>query len=352
MVGPYMPMQGHPDMSMYQMPMSQEVYYNDNRSMYSGSTQMSSQSIVNTGAIKKKLNEEINTVLSGCIENIIPKLVEECADNIYLRISLELDKQAKDIEDIKNRIAGFEEDVAERCKFGKTSTPLKNLKKMTDDINYVNGMVKDQTEKMSHVRFGQSEDTVDCIKKYMVKLKENLEAEKRMTEEMSNSVKEKNVDIVAMKRMLENKVHQISENMRNVGTGGESTGLNGSKFDEILGLLNTIKEKTATRTRMSYEYQPLETSYVDSESSDYIRLADVKTASPKKENICMNANYGSTVNAISNYHQQAKLDSCFLKPSLTQRVENPPKVVQKKTTNLKSDGKAKNPFLMGSKFAF
>jgi hypothetical protein len=81
-----MPMPGY-EMPMYQMPISQEqLYYNDNRSLYSASTQLSSQTanINQQQGLKKKLNEEINNVLSGCIENIIPKLVGECAENIYM----------------------------------------------------------------------------------------------------------------------------------------------------------------------------------------------------------------------------------------------------------------------------
>jgi predicted Fe-Mo cluster-binding NifX family protein len=75
----------------------------------------------------------------------------------------------------------------------------------------------------------------------MLKLKESIEGEKKLALEMTGSVKEKNVDIVAMKRiMLENRISQLSENMK-VSSGNSglrndvlgSVSSNKAKFDEF-----------------------------------------------------------------------------------------------------------------------
>jgi hypothetical protein len=249
MHNPYMSFQTHPDMSMYQMPVSQEMYFNDNRSMYSGSTQVSSQT-VNSLGLKKKLNDEMNSVLSDCIENILPKLVEECAENIFLRISLELNKQAKEIEEIKDQINSFDGVIQE--KLPKNITPMKNLKKVNEDVNYINGLIAEQKVKLDGMVKSQSEDIVETMKAYLVKLKDTVDGEKKLTEDMTNVVKEKNVDIVAMKRMIENKIGYLAENMKLTTNAGKEdnsvVSSEKSRFEEILELLGTIKEKTKNVT--------------------------------------------------------------------------------------------------------
>jgi hypothetical protein len=342
-INPYIQMQPYPDMNMYQTPMTQEAYYNDNRSLYSASTQISSQTAINTN-IKKRLNDEINSVLSGCIENILPKLVEECAENIYLRFSLEFDKQSKDIEEMKTQITGFQEKVNKRCLIGKNSTPLKNLKKVNDDLAYVNTLVKEQNEKLDDMKGGQSEDIVENVKMYMLRLKENFEAEKRVAEKMNNSLKEKNVDIVGMKRLVENKFTILSEKMKNVNPNAFQAGIlsnvnsNRSKFEEILGMLNSINEKTAKQKM--YQYQRIETDVHDLKRSEQPEVSIANIDSPKrKENISVNNPFFPTKPHTSK-------PIAVNKPVLlaTKQVPRPAKKAEPE--------KRKNPFLTCCDFAF
>jgi predicted Fe-Mo cluster-binding NifX family protein len=274
---------------------------------------------------------------------------------------------------MKAQINTFESVVNEKCKAGRNkATPLKNLKKVSDDINYINGLVRDQKSKLEGNVQSQSDDVIERIRGYMLKLKESIEGEKKMALEMTGSVKEKNVDIVAMKRMLENRISQLSENMKvSSGNSGAKNDVLGSvssnkaKFDEILELLNSIKEKT----NFSYSVEPLvdneltvnKNNNIKDENSMLKELKPYNLSPLNKENISLNT--GFTMYQPTNFETELTGMKNFL-PNPFKRakptgasciVTNVPPEIKKKplNNNIQKTQKSGNPFLsFGSGFAF
>jgi hypothetical protein len=70
---------------------------NDNFSLYSSN----STNTTMTNQKKRNITEDINTALNYCLEEFLPKVAEECAEEVYTKISLELQRQTEEIEELK-----------------------------------------------------------------------------------------------------------------------------------------------------------------------------------------------------------------------------------------------------------
>jgi hypothetical protein len=232
----YVPM--YPEMSYY----SQADGMYDNRTLYSASTISSNSQIVNPN-LKKKILDDINSLLSGCIENIIPKLVDECADSIFAKISIELDKQSKEIEEIRSQISNFDEMIGDKCNSNKTYTPLKNIKKSETNMSHINKIVRDQ--KLMVEEFQRKEEMLLNLRLEIEHIRDKLLTENELNERVNSQIREKNVDLLDMKRFIDQKINNISNNMRNMKQSECSTrSTPGAQFDQIIGLIDKITEKT------------------------------------------------------------------------------------------------------------
>jgi hypothetical protein len=227
-------------------PMYQDMnYYNqndaffENRSMYSASTASSTQNM--TQNLKKKILDDINSMLSGCIENIIPKLVDECADSIFAKISVELEKQAKEIDDIKSQITSFDEIISDKCNPNKVFTPLKNMKKAETNMNQVGKIVKDQKQMIDE--FQKKEELLNNLRQQLEFMREKLANEIVLGERVNSQIRDKNVDLLDMKRFIDQKVNTLSNTIKKVGESGVKSNPI-AQFDQIIGLIDKITEKT------------------------------------------------------------------------------------------------------------
>ena len=232
----YMPM--YPEMNYY----SQADGMFDTRTMYSASTMSSNSQMVNPN-LKKKILDDINSLLSGCIENIIPKLVDECADSIFAKISVELEKQSKEIEEIKSQITSFDEMIGDKCNSNKTYTPLKNIKKAESNMSQINKIVRDQKQMVEE--FQKKEELLLNLRQQIEHMRDKLISENELNERVNSQIRDKNVDLLDMKRFIDQKVNNISNTMRNMKQSECSTrSTPGAQFDQIIGLIDKITEKT------------------------------------------------------------------------------------------------------------
>ena len=150
MTQPYMQMQ--PNMPMYnqgnQMDYSnsyQNMNMSDNVSYYSSA---STATNLTNNLKKKNFLEEFNSILSGCITSLIPKIAEECVDLVFAKISSELDKQSKEIDELKFQLFNSKKQIKDKLNnkiFNIDSTPHKSLSQFNGDLSEINSLMADQS---------------------------------------------------------------------------------------------------------------------------------------------------------------------------------------------------------------
>jgi hypothetical protein len=256
----YMPI--YPEMNYYTQ--NNEGFY-DNRSMYSASTATSTSQAINQN-LKKKILDDINSLLSGCIENLIPKLVDECADNIFAKISVELEKQSREIEEIRSHITGFDDMIGDKCNVNKTFTPLKNIKKAESNMTQINKVVRDQKQMVEE--FQKKEELLLNLREQVEYLKEKIVSENDFNERVNTQIRDKNVDLLDMKRFIDQKVTSLSNSMKNVKKNEMSPmATPGAQFDQIINLIDKITEKSEKHSFQTLNYKNLnhKTIYSDVE---------------------------------------------------------------------------------------
>lgn len=223
---------------------------NDNFSVYSGhsnftqnssgtfsnfsnssgySTNFNSQINNNNNGMKRKINplEEINSVMISYIETILPKLIEECSDNIFKKMNWnDLSKQLQEeINNLQNKIEIFEEYLFQQNKksgsnYYSNKENNKNINKIKvaiDDLECINLELKQQKliiNNNSDTKEGDFNDNNDYVKKLKINLlllKEDIDQERINSQKLNSELIDRNFKLIEIKNIIDQKLNNLNE---------------------------------------------------------------------------------------------------------------------------------------------
>lgn len=231
--------------SDFQMPYG----FNDNFSINSSNSTATSM----TSFKKKSFTEEINNSLTNCLEEFLPKVAEECAEAVYTKITLELESQAKEIEELKIQLDQLRT-LLTNSNFSNlthmNSTPIKKLKNLSDGIGKINNGLSRKCftlkENIENTNYFNDSNYLDNIQEKLRLLKENVEQEKINTELLDEKVKDRHVDILGLKNLVDERVgyllNDIQLNYLNSYKSDEE-----KKYSQILKSLDELLGKLSFR---------------------------------------------------------------------------------------------------------
>lgn len=265
----YMPMQQlQSNMSLYNQNnidfnnnsyQNMNIPMNDNMSYYSSA---STATNLTNNLKKKNLMDEFNSILNNCMENLLPKIAEECADFVFTKISSELDKQSKEIEELKSQLAQFEAIIKDKLNhriFDSDSTPYRNLRQFNGDISEINSLIADQSVLLKELKSNgnrQEENNYlpifDCLNKKIYSLKGHIEEERKMAEKLNYGIKDRHVDLLGVKNLIDDKINYLINDMKIKSTNEARLNENSednhliekdNKMFELIDIVDVLYEK-------------------------------------------------------------------------------------------------------------
>jgi hypothetical protein len=209
----------------------------DNFSCYSSSTTATGLS----GIKKRNITEDFNLILTSCIEELLPKIAEGCAELVYSKISTELDNQAKQIEELKEQIENFINNNHRQF----TSTPIKKLKNIQSTIKKVNGMVhnqleilKDQNEQFENNTNNYAIPFIENIEDKLKSLQSVIEDERKMTEKINYDLKDRYVDFLGIKNFVDEKIGYMLTDIKLKSSPNQN-----NQYYQIINSINKLSDE-------------------------------------------------------------------------------------------------------------
>ncbi len=230
----------------------------DNFSLYSSNSTATNI----TNFKKRNFTEEVNSVLSICLEEFLPRVAEECAEAVYAKITFELERQAKEIAELKIQLENIKNNLANHCltNFGsKNSTPMKkvknvndNLRKINANLSYQSGVMKDCNENT----MGNS--YLEAVQEKLKFLQEKIEDERRSAELLNTNMKDRYVDFLGIKNFVDERVGYLLNDMQ-LNSQGNSKSEEEIKFSQVINSIDALFEeivnKPVKRNFLSSEVQ-------------------------------------------------------------------------------------------------
>ena len=282
MTQPYMPIQQiQSNIPMYnlsnQMDYSnsyQNMNMSDNVSYYSSA---STATNLTNNLKKKNFMDEFNTTLSNCISSLLPKIAEECADLVFSKISFELDKQSKEIDELKTQLTQFESIIRDKLNlriFNVDSTPYKNLRQFNGELSEINSIISDQSNLLKEFKAnGNKPDdhnyqtVFDCFNKKISLLKGEINEERKMAEKFNSGIRDRYVDLLGVKNLIDNKISCMIGDLKFKSTV-DNTSLeniddihsieNETKLGELVNIVDVLHEKMNVNKGSRKEFSNLE----------------------------------------------------------------------------------------------
>ncbi len=257
----------------------------------SGSTYFSNAKSVNN-LTRKVLKDEVNGRLLNSLENILPKIAEECAEYVYGKFKKEFLIQNNELEEIKKLIEKLEESILVKTEIkflNEDSTPVKNLLIANENMSiihknlerkmdiFVNDSIIDDNEydKMNDTNLNPlnsnliSKDMLNCenffgeMKNKIKLFKKLLEKEKSLANEINNEIIDGNVSFINIKKILEDKIPLFSEKFDLLKSKENS-------FKEIIKDFNKINEKNIYKNKKTIEENSFDPSSNNENSKNII----------------------------------------------------------------------------------
>lgn len=252
------PQQMYHYQEMSNNPYQQMNNFSDNMSYYSSASTNSSLSNLKRKNTLSYL-DDINSILASSIESLIPKISQECAELVYSKISSELDKQAKEIDDLKNQLAKFEKLIQNKNnkkRLGVNSTPMKNLNKVNSHLNKIEETMDMQSRIISENSNINHNSHLETLKEKVNLLKECIKEERDLTEKLNSNMKDKQVDLLGLKSFIGQKINYL---MNEVKLASHDA-LHSSEKDNITAnikeincIINGLVEDINNKTNPSYK---------------------------------------------------------------------------------------------------
>lgn len=237
---------------------------NDSMSCFSTSTTASSMSNMK----KRNMTEELNTILTTCMEEMLPKIAQECAEVVYSQITTELDKQAAEIEDMKVQLETISNLSANNTAL---NTPVKKIRNMKDHLGQVKKMtkehneyLKDQFQKLEQSKF--PETIYENLQEKLQLLHEKIEEEKKMAERLNFNLKDRYVDILGIKNFIDEKAGYLMTDMRI--NPGDYSRKEAEAYHQVINSINKLTEDIERNSKaLKKPYSKLEVQNVNSHSN-------------------------------------------------------------------------------------
>lgn len=226
--------------------------FNDNTSIYSSNSTATSFSNPNK---RKSIAEDFNSILVSCIEEFLPKMAEDCAEAVFMKITNELERQAKEIESLKSQLEelkNFSLGNSLSRLGNRNSTPIKkfeNINKKIKDINSAlniqSGIMKANTD----IGNNSSSFLYSNLQEKLKILQANIEEEKLAAEKLNHSLKDRYVDLVGMKNFIDERVDYLLSDIKIQATNNPNNNENKiishiiSSIDHLLDETSAKKEK-------------------------------------------------------------------------------------------------------------
>jgi hypothetical protein len=278
--------------------------FNDNMSLYSSNSTATSISNPNK---RKSIAEDFNSILISCIEEFLPKMAEDCAEAVFMRITNELERQAKEIENLKSQLEELKNlSIGNSLsRLGnKNSTPMKkfdNINKKIRDINSTlsaqTGMMKGNMDSLTN----SSSYLYSNLQEKLKILQMNIEEEKMAAEKLNHSLKDRYVDLVGMKNFVEEKVDYLLSDIK-LQANNHSNHSETKVFSDIIASIDQLlDEASAKKEKKIYTNANLQIQSGEKISElarDFTEKSNERQVSFIDNNTCLG--YG-TGRDISNY---------------------------------------------------
>jgi len=214
----------------------------DSASVYSGmsgSTYFSNAKSVNN-LTRKVMKDEVNTRLLECLDSLLPKLAEECAEYIYDKFKKEFSQQNSELEEIRKLVDRLEENFSVKIEtkfLNENSTPMKNLFLANENISIIQKNLERKVEffigNEDEKNCGYSGEELDVektgiiplemvrcgnffgeMKKKITGFKLILEKERCLANEINQQIIDGNAGFIQVKKLFEDKVPLINEKFK------------------------------------------------------------------------------------------------------------------------------------------
>ena len=238
---------GNPQMmpqNMYQQ--EYNPIFNDSMSMYSSNSTNSTISNIK----RRNSNEELNMILSNCLEEYLPKIAEECAESVYSVINEELEKQANEIKEIKTKLENLN-NVNHDSYYDKLQqkncTPKKIIHNISCHLYRLNSIISKQADayKENAIMTEEEPNFYKNLEESLNQIRIIIEEEKTAANLIDTSIKDRCIGLLSLKNYIADQIdyliNEIKLNeMTSVDNGDELT-----RYKAILCMLdNFVNELT------------------------------------------------------------------------------------------------------------
>jgi hypothetical protein len=293
----------------------QEQYpMGDNMSLYSTASTAS-----NVSNIKRRmLPEELNFAISNSLEMILPKIAEDCARMVMEKVSNELERQGKEIENLYSQLLSLEESIKTSFQsFSGNCTPVKLMKKAESDLQDLDKSLLNQSIAFENYRSRLQNDVTMINEQYPNKihqLKENLILQKQLNDRMSSSMKNRAIDLFGIKHLIDEKLTYLSNDFKFIEDiepqSKQRNQIQNERMGEVLNLLQQLEDKINQPKHRSPQIQNKQTFQgLEINSNDNIPFIFNKNqahnlATPTKS-LIQSSNITNNIQHIPSYNVKA-----------------------------------------------